>query len=336
MESTGSGYGKLVVCGDYAVLEGAPALVLAVDRQACARITSVPESGLLRVNAPDIGVLSAQGRFAGSKVEWDGPGLHERLRLVDSVLEHFAPDIVASRSLIVHIDTRAFLAADGVAKLGLGSSAAVTVALAKGLAQATDTTTPTLEQLVAMHRRAQGGRGSGIDVAAALRGGLLCCRNHDERLDVVDVDWPDGLYWRAIWTGRSASTAAALAQLATWRGEFPRAFRECMDDLKRTAECVAASAASGAACDMLAGLGDYARLLDRLGQASGIDIFSAEHRQLAALAARHGVVYKTSGAGIGDVGLALAGDPEALDALAQKASRAGFPVQLHSPAPTPK
>ncbi|HUX36747.1 MAG TPA: hypothetical protein VMV44_02475 [Rectinemataceae bacterium] len=76
----------------------------------------------------------------------------------------------------IHIDSSAFFAADG-SKLGFGSSAAVAVGLCAALLRLGGLEGETLETAIfpvalAAHRRAQGGRGSGYDVAASRHGGL--------------------------------------------------------------------------------------------------------------------------------------------------------------------
>lgn len=95
MTQAASAPGKLVLLGDYAVLEGGLALVAAVNRRAEGRVAS---------NAPPSGVVQAVCRRAGAE------------------------------ALSVRIDTSGFLGPEGT-KLGIGSSAAVavvTAALATG------------------------------------------------------------------------------------------------------------------------------------------------------------------------------------------------------------
>ena len=68
----------------------------------------------------------------------------------------------------------------------------------------------------------------------------------------------------------------------------------------------------GAAGDDAAGwleaIAAYGRGLQELGVAIGADIVTAEHREIGEDARRHGVAYKVSGAGGGDLGLACAAD----------------------------
>ena len=132
--------GKVVLSGEYAVLDGAPAICMAVDRRATATVGDSPD-GRCRVATP--------GREFSNG---------EKFRIVEAVC--------GSRpELTIELDTRAF-AEDGT-KLGIGSSAALTAALVAALGG------DYYADALAAHRRLQGGSGSGVDVAASVHGGLI-------------------------------------------------------------------------------------------------------------------------------------------------------------------
>ncbi|WP_108471256.1 mevalonate kinase family protein [Rhodanobacter thiooxydans] len=321
--------GKLVIAGEYAVLEGAPALVLAIDRRAHVTLEDTGGSDY-EITAPGLGIDAAHGRLdAAGRIAW--PALDAAasapLRLVGAILETLGaedrpPPFRAS------LDTRAFHAnSDGRRKLGLGSSAALTVALASAIRALGRRGAPSLDMLLAAHRRAQGGHGSGLDVAASLTGGLLLYRLHDGQPRIAPATWPHGLEWCCVWSGRPASTGHFLQRLAAWRARAPTRHATAMREL---GDCAAVAAGAASADALLEAVAACAQALDRLGAASGLDIFSPEHRALAALAARLGVAYKTCGAGGGDIGIALATDAARLQAFRRAASAAGFPVlDLH-------
>ena len=323
MRVVASAPGKLVITGEYAVLEGAPALVLAIDREARVELEDAADDGY-EISAPGLGIRAARGQLdAAGQMSW--PALDttvvRQLALVSGVLETLAMGGPLP-SFRAWLDTRAFYATvDGRAKLGLGSSAALTVALAGALCALDRRAPPMIDALIAAHRRAQNGRGSGLDIAASLTGGLLVYRLHDEQPRVTPTTWPAGLAWCCVWSGKSASTRAYLDQLAAWRTSAPTRYAALMRDL---GECATAAAGASDATMLLEAVAAYARALDHLGVASGLDIISAEHRALGALAARHGVTYKTCGAGGGDVGIAVTTDADRLQAFGQAATGAGF------------
>lgn len=321
--------GKLVITGEYAVLEGAPALVLAIDRQAHVVLEDSGDSDY-EISAPGLGIHAARGRLdATGRIAWPAldAAVGASLRLVGAILETLGaeerpPPFRAS------LDTRAFHAdGDGRRKLGLGSSAALTVALASAIRALGRRGAPSLDTLLAAHRRAQDGRGSGLDVAASLSGGLLRYRLHEGQPRIAPAAWPPGLAWCCVWSGRPASTSFFLQRLAAWRAQAPARHAAAMREL---GDCATAAADAASATALIEAVAAYAQALERLAAASGLDIFCPEHRALAALAVRLGVVYKTCGAGGGDIGIGLAMDPARLQAFRQAASAAGCAVlELH-------
>ena len=73
---------------------------------------------------------------------------------------------------------------------------------------------------MAAHRRLQGGQGSGVDVAAAVHGGLIEYLRGNAQ--VRPLRWPEGLAYRVIWTGVPASTERQLAKLAAAAAGYSR------------------------------------------------------------------------------------------------------------------
>ncbi len=318
--------GKLVLCGEYAVLEGAPAIVLALDRRAQVTLTPRGGDGWL-VDAPTLGIHGANGRLDGcGEMRWSGidAATVTRLSLVGAVLADAARDgdLPACHA---NLDTAALFVGDGQAtKLGLGSSAALTVALAGGLATLMQRPLPQAERLIAAHRRMQSGRGSGLDIAASLHGGSMIYRLADDRPQITGVDWPASLHFACAWSGKSASTAVFLRDLAAWRQHNGADYAVLMRELGACASVAAQAMATGAVADLLPALAAYGAILGRLGTASALDIVCAEHLALARLAHDCGVVYKTCGAGGGDLGIGISDDPQRIAAFRQRVARAGL------------
>jgi phosphomevalonate kinase len=316
---------KLVLVGEYAVLEGAPALVLAVDRRACVVLEEC-EGNECRIDAPDIGVVGARWQVdADGCVCWndlDGTDTG-RLRLITSAIEMLCVG-KAPVPFRARLDTRAFFLDDTRQKLGLGSSAALTVALAAAVCAHQDRDAPSAQQLIAMHRMFQDGRGSGVDVAASLHGGAIAYRLHSSAPRIAPVAWPSSLHWCCIWSGRPAQTVEMLARMAVWRARAPASYGLLLRDLRLCAEAATMAIEAGNAPALLETVALYAEGLRKLGDASGVDIFSFEHRAIGACAAACGVTYKPCGAGGGDIGIALSGDPLRLREFRLRVAREGF------------
>lgn len=324
MRIEASAPGKLVLVGEYAVLEGAPALVLGVDRRAHVVIEDA-QGDDCRLDAPEVGVLGAHWRMdADGCVRWsDLEGDGDRLRLITTTIEMLCAGR-APAPFRARLDTSAFFLDDTRMKLGLGSSAALMVALTAAIAAHLGCETPSAQRLIAMHRMFQDGRGSGVDVAASLRGGVVTYRLHSSAPRIVPTRWPGSLQWCCVWSGRPAQTAEMLQRMAVWRARAPASYGLLMRDLRLCAEAATMAIEAGNAAALLETISLYAEGLRKLGEASGVDIVSLEHRAIGACAAACGVTYKPCGAGGGDVGIALSADPSRLRAFRARIAREGF------------
>lgn len=336
---TASAPGKLVLLGEYAVLFGAPAAVLAVDRRA--RVDLAPASGeLWSVLAPPL--LSTPVDFeltAGGRLRWTG-ARGDRLPLVDRVVGAMVAsgmlDPGSLRPATVTLDTRPFYArgATDLVKLGLGSSAALTVALASALAWwAGRTDLPGvpdawLDTLVALHRSLQGGHGSGIDLAASLFGGVV-----EYRLDPLGsvavaehLRLPADLELLFVWTGRAADTRGFLEQLDLRLRSDDGTIAHALDRLKEASRTGVEALRTGRSELVLDAVDAFGSELEALGRTAGLPILSDEHVEMGRIARRIGAHYKPSGAGGGDVGIAFTNDPEIAAATGAAAEDAGFRV----------
>ncbi len=132
--------GKLVLFGEYAVLFGAPAAVVAVDRRAIVTLRPFAGNGW-EVAAP--GLVAQRARLEvepDNTVRWHDEKLgRDAFSLIDTLLRGIGDsgsiDLVNLPPLAATLDTRAFFESAGgwESKLGLGSSAALTVAFVSAL-----------------------------------------------------------------------------------------------------------------------------------------------------------------------------------------------------------
>ncbi len=327
MTVTASAPGKLLLLGEYAVLHGAPALVMAVDRRA--RVSLDPAPGY-SVSAPHM--PSPPARFsldASGMPDWAIPGDEERFRLLDHFLRsraRLAPPFHAE------LDTGGFFhnAGGRTNKLGLGSSAALTVALAGAMNGYARIPCPAknamFEQLLEMHRALQGGRGSGFDVAAALYGGVIGFRVNGREAAIDALGLPDTIHTLCVWSGKSAATGELVGRVHAWRERDVRQAQALFDLMAETAQGGLEAARRGDTGALLTAVDGYADLLVRLGEASATDIVCAEHRHIREIAARTGAAYKPCGAGGGDVGMIFSDNMDLISNLQEQLEAAGFPV----------
>jgi len=319
--------GKVVLWGEYAVLAGAPAMVMAVDRYAECTVQ-----------------VHGDGASAGQDPDWhfmskgfpSTPSRLTRFALIDENSPdpgspaHLAWHVLAALDTAelpeagsVEIDTSGFY--QNGHKLGVGSSAAVCVALYGAfcalLGVATD-----IAQIAAIHHRLQGRLGSGIDIAAAYFGGLQRFERPEGAADarVSPAGLPDGLQVGFVWTGHSAQTTTHLQRFAAWRA---RGSSTELDAL------IEAARQLFEADDWLSCLRCYVGRLQQLDGAAGLGIYDTTHSALDRLATAGGVVYKPCGAGGGDIGAAFSFEPGALERFMTTARSRGFtPVRLETAA----
>jgi phosphomevalonate kinase len=329
--------GKIVVSGEYAVLVGAPALVLAVDRRVVCTVRDLAGEGWNFTThgfAPDVGHTRVS-LATGADLPRSDPAflcqqVLRQLRLIGIGVDQLPAHL--------HVDIDSRTGFDGGKKLGIGTSAAVCCALTGALLKRVGADHDVLPIALAAHRRAQGGRGSGLDVAASCKGGLIRFEG-GQPPTVTRVAFPPVSH-AAIWTGASADTAQHLAHFDVWRaGTIPAQLQALLTEASRVAAAVsyggvrAPSAAEGALtpASFMRQLRAYAAALRALDDVAHLGIYSAAHRLLGELAENHGVVYKPCGAGGGDIGMAFAIDPRALDSFERAALAAGFerlPLEL--------
>jgi phosphomevalonate kinase len=274
--------GKLIMTGEYAVLDGAPAIVVAVDRRAVALRNANP-----RGSSPFL------------------------VAVADEIAERRGPkDAATLAALEVSVNSTAFY--DKLTKLGLGSSAAVTVA-ATALALETADRHAVLEVALAAHARAQGprgARGSGADVAASVHGGTIvfslpggATPCHIERRK-----WPASVTVLPFFTGVAADTAQLVARVGAARTAHRTAVDAALTaiaDASRAAVAALGAPPELAQVALIGALALAAHATDRLAAATGIALVPECVTAARIAMARLGGTAKTTGAGGGDVGVAI-------------------------------
>lgn len=291
--------GKIVLSGEYAVLDGALGIAMALDRRAVVRSRTI-DSDHSEFASPAFTEQVGKCDIRTSPIRWAGGA--KEYSLVDAVLRRMR---VASQSNVsMRLDTSAFVDAATGQKLGIGSSAALCVALVQALNGEAD-----LEGIALLaHRDFQSGIGSGIDIACSVQGGLI--RFSMQEADTMSLQWPEGLVYRVLWSGTAADTRQKIARLNSTavRGEFPSRQR-----LGEASNEMAACWQSLDTTAVLAGYVEYLSALAAFDEDYALDIFAAGHRELAHAAQDMGLIYKPCGAGGGDVGILLGDDNEQLD-----------------------
>jgi len=270
--------GKLFLFGEYAVLEGHPALLAAVDRRV--RVSAEPSEAWQIESA----------LFATTdSLSLDGPAS----RVAAGILA--AHDLGAStQPHRVRVDSR--LLFDGPRKLGFGSSAAVVVAVAGAILGRSD------PQLFAAcrrrHNEAQKTEGSGGDIAASLMGGITWLRA-GPKLGTLPWQPPIAI----ITHPTSASTPRFVSQVKELKASSPQTYLSHLATLGDITESAFAAVAAQNVTAFIACVRAADAALEAFGAAAHTPIITAFHRELR----QYGAV-KPAGAGGGDLSLLASDD----------------------------
>ncbi len=252
-----------MLSGAYAVLEGAPAIVTAVDRY----------------------VVADSARAA----EFEAPEV--RAALGDRPLPWFDASALRDGGQKLGLGSSAAILVASLAAVKLDEGVATDHDALLGAVFRT---------AIEAHHRAQGG-GSGIDVAAAAHGGTILARRRGAAVDVESVPLPGNLHVEIWAAGRAASTPEFLARVRALGDRDATAHRRLLDRLGQAALRAAAAVKDSDARALVDALGEQSGGLDELGRAAHIPIVTDEVRELNAMAKESGAVFMPAGAGGGDV-----------------------------------
>ncbi|HVN88027.1 MAG TPA: hypothetical protein VMW17_24560 [Candidatus Binatia bacterium] len=299
--------GKLFVLGEYAVLHGCPAIVAAIDRYVEVRARR-REDSRVRFNAPG---LSARLEFDAGRPPTSAP-----LRFALAAYERVTVRHGNLRSTGCDVDILSNLDPETGVKTGLGGSAAISVAVTGALlalggndVASSSTRDEIFRSAFEAHREAQGGSGSGADVAASCYGGLVRVEPRTDGVPQVSrVPLLAEVALLVGWTGQAASTPSLVER---YRSASNGKAAARADFVCRTRACVDAFL-SGAWRNSLDTAG---HLLDDLARALALPLMTPRLQQLVEIARFHGAGAKHSGAGGGDCGIALVAQRCAADRI---------------------
>ncbi|MEM9350741.1 MAG: mevalonate kinase [Pseudomonadota bacterium] len=298
MTITASAPGSIMVTGEHAVVQGAPAIVAAVDQRAFVEVSALEDA-----------VVAVASDIADPV----------------TVPLHDLPECGAYRFLFaavkaVELETgvRITTRSDIDPTLGLGSSAAVTVAALGALARLNGMDIDIHRTALAIVRGIQG-RGSGADLAASLHGGLLAYQLESDALSAAIEPLPAPPPMGLKYVGYKTPTADVLARVAAAAEEEPQYYGRLYEEMRICAEVGITAARAGKWEAFAETMNTYQGLMKALGVSDeALDKLVEE-----GLASAPGA--KISGSGLGDCVLAFGGIPEGWET----ATLAKQGLQLH-------
>ncbi len=278
-----------MISGEYAVLEGAVAVVVSVGVRAYARWS-----------------LGTDRSRLGSAAWQQMRPLQPEALLGRKLAEERTQPVNAE----LRIDVSALRKAGR--KLGLGSSAAATAAAVGAVfaSAGRDLEDPGVRrevlQLALAGHKAVAPDGSGADVAAASLGGFVRFRVENGAVaEAEELHWPESVETRVIWTGVEARTSDFVRAVRAYQGRDGGGYMLIRDRLREQAGRFADAVTRGDSREIVAAGDAYGLDMGHLGEAAGVSIVTPALVKIADLARAHGGSAKPSGAGGGDVAIAF-------------------------------
>jgi mevalonate kinase len=289
-----------MIMGEHAVLHGYPALVAALQARLWVTLTPLVSN--------ELHIQSALGEWRASLTDLPhNPVDGHPLRFVFAAVQHFAALGQLPCGVQINIDSKID------ATMGLGSSAALSVALVASLRrwlQMDHSYAVILDDAVSLIRRVQG-RGSGADAAASCYGGLVSYDAQSRQAQTLLTDPGKDLpALRLIYTGYKTPTPEVIALVAKWAQAKPQIYAQIYQAM---GEQVAVAEAAIVRADWLglaAAINAYQQQMEALGvcDKGTQKAIDAAWRQLPS-EPKQPVAVKISGSGLGDCILGL-GVPE--------------------------
>ncbi len=253
------------------MLEGAPAIVTAVDRYVTADASRTSD-----FLTPEVRAAVKDG-----KPPWFDAG---ELRARDQKLG------LGSSAAILVASLGALMAKD------------------RGITKTEDLRRAVFEPALVAHRSAQGG-GSGVDVATSVHGGTIIAVKKGTGLSMRNTAIPEGLHINVLFAGMPASTSELVGRVRAFKARSPHEYDGVIENLRAAAEDAERSFDEGAAADVVRALRDQLRGLVDLGEHAGTRIVTREVSRLADLAAEENAVVVPAGAGGGDIAIYAGTEP---------------------------
>ncbi len=278
-----------MISGEYAVLEGAVAVVASVGVRAYARWSLASDgSPLGSAGSPQMRPLPPEALLGRTLAE-------ERTKTVNAALHIDVSDLRKSGR-----------------KLGLGSSAAASAAAVGAVLASAgrDLSDPAVQRevldIALAGHKSVAPEGSGADVAAASLGGFVRFRlENGELAEATRLSWPAAVATRVVWTGVEARTSEFVRAVRAFEGRDQAGYGIIRDELRDQAVRFADAISQGNATEIVTAADAYGRSMGRLGDAAGVSIVTPDLAKIATLAREHGGSAKPSGAGGGDVAIAF-------------------------------
>ncbi len=205
--------GKLILFGDHAVLYGRPCIVTSIDQRLNVSLEKREDNKIV-LNAPDVNIKN----YIVLTNDLDKPNPKEVSFVLRAILNFFNKYKIKSG---LEISTKSEFSA----KIGLGSSSAITVSTIRGLAELfkIEMTEKELFDLAYKTILDIQGVGSGFDIAAAIYGGTLYFVTGGKIIEPLKIE---NIPLLVSYTGVKADTPTLIKQVDRKLKENPQKINE--------------------------------------------------------------------------------------------------------------
>ncbi len=296
--------GKVFLCGEYMALEGAKATLLSVSRSAKISVEKIESSENKFITS----ALEKEFLFKlndQSEIEWinENPGQYGLfLEIAIKVLgiKPFGEKFC--------IDTDGFF--ESGIKLGIGSSAAISVAITKAINKYFKLNLDKQEQLynsLEVHNYFQNHNGSGLDILSSFYGFpvIECSKDRNKSFVWNQVKIPKEVIIKFVKGPTYADTREMIKKYHSGKLEHKSFFLEISKEMKETLTNLSQAYRENNSGQIINSIKRYSTLMIEMDSTFNIGVYSETDKEISILADKEGLIYKPSGAGGGDLGIII-------------------------------
>ncbi len=349
--SIGKAPGKLYLAGEYAVVEtGFPAVIASVNQYVTVTVTESENGGTIQSK-----------NLNKELIHWDRQGTdlvfddtESQLAYILTAIKFVEKYALEKHKKLAYYDllvTSELDSHDGK-KFGLGSSAAVTVAVVKALGSFYGLNLSKMDvyKLASIAHLSVQGNGSLGDIAASAFGGIIAYRSPDRNWvfnmvrnhslsKLLKLDWPNlrieplhlpkELEMVVGWTGSPASTSILVDRIALTKAQKVDKYQHFLKSSRQSVEQLIQGFRDNDAKMIKQMISSYRQVLTDLARFSDVHIETKMLTKLCDIAESLGGAAKTSGAGGGDCGIVISNKNLNIENLKSEWKKVGItPLQL--------
>jgi len=296
--------GKIFLCGEYMAIEGAKATLLSVNRLAEVTIEKVDSN----MSKFETSALEKEFLFElndQSEVKW----INESPKQFGLFLE------IAIKVLGIKpsgekfsINTGGFF--ETGSKIGIGSSAAISVAITKAINKYFKLNLDIREQLYSsleIHNNFQNHSGSGLDVLSSFYGhpAIECSKHRNKSFEWTQVSIPKEVKIKFVKAPSSADTREMIKKYHSGKLKHENFFLQVSKEMKESLTILSEAYNENNPDEIINSIKKYSDLIIEMDRTLNIGIYSETDKEISILAEKEGLFYKPSGAGGGDLGIII-------------------------------